>query len=336
MSISRPHPVSPAIGGLAQFPGVPLLALDGVVVTGVKHGREVPLLRGVDLVVPENARVGIVGESGSGKSMTASAILGLMPPGVRTTAGSIRFRGRDLQLLGEHELRDVRGGEISIVFQNAVASLNPLITVGEQIARVCRAHMSISRSEAWSRAVQMLDSLGIADAENRARNYPHQFSGGMAQRVAIAMALICHPALLIADEPTTGLDATIQAQVLDVIDASIRESGAALLLISHDLSVITAMCDIVAVAYAGEILEFGYATDVLQNPLNPYTRGLVRCLAPPPGEIAFIPGHIPEPGTIGRQCPFADRCELVSAHCREQGPVLRELGPNHWVACHNV
>jgi oligopeptide/dipeptide ABC transporter ATP-binding protein len=336
MSTRTPDKESPARGDLLRFPGEQLLALDGVVATGVKHGREVPLLRGIDLVVPEGARVGIVGESGSGKSMTASAILGLMPPGVRTTAGSIWFRGRDLRPLTERDLRTVRGSEISIVFQNAVASLNPLITVGEQIARVCRAHMPVSRREAWTRTVAMLDSLGIPDAENRALNYPHQFSGGMAQRVAIAMALICRPALLIADEPTTGLDATIQAQVLDVIDASVRESGAALLLISHDLSVITAMCDIVAVAYAGEILEFGYAQDVLQQPLSPYTRGLVRCLAPPPGEIAFIPGQIPEPGTIGQQCPFADRCELVSERCREERPLLRELAPNHWVACHNV
>ncbi len=157
----------------------------------------------------------------------------------------------------------------------------------------------------------MLDSLGIPDAAHRARNYPHQFSGGMAQRVAIAMALICNPALLIADEPTTGLDATIQVQVLDVIDASVRASGAALLLISHDLAVVTAMCDIVAVAYAGEILEFGYARDVLERPLSPYTQGLVRCLAPPPGEIAFIPGHIPEPGSIGVECPFSARCARV-------------------------
>jgi peptide/nickel transport system ATP-binding protein len=302
----------------------------------VVEAGAVPLLRGIELRVPEGARVGIVGESGSGKSMTASAILGLLPEGVRAAGGSIAFRGRNLLELEERDLRAVRGGEISIVYQNAVASLNPLLSVGEQIARVCRAHTGVSKAGAWERTVRLLDSLGIPDAEHRARDYPHHFSGGMAQRVAIAMALICDPALLIADEPTTGLDATIQVQVLEVIDRSVRERGAALLLISHDLSVIRAMCDLVAVAYAGEILEFGSTDDVLSNPLSPYTAGLVQCLDPPPGEIAFIPGRIPEPGTFGEQCPFADRCRLVSDRCRAERPLLRELQPDHWVACHNV
>ena len=288
---------------------------------------DVPLLRGVELVVPPGARVGIVGESGSGKSMTASAILGLLPPGVEARRGAIRFRGRDLRTMSERELRAVRGGEIAIVYQNAVASLNPLQTVGAQIARVCRAHTGVSRSEAWRRTVTLLDQLGIPDAAQRARAYPHQFSGGMAQRVAIAMALICDPALLICDEPTTGLDATIQAQVLEVIDASVRDSGAALLLISHDLAVIGAMCDVVAVAYAGEILEVGHADDVLNSPLGPYTQGLVRCLRPAPGEIAYIPGRIPEPGSFGEQCPFAERCPLVSERCQAERPLLRELRP---------
>ena len=302
----------------------------------VLAGGSVPLLRGIDLAVPEGARVGIVGESGSGKSMTASAVLGLLPEGVQASGGSISLRGRELLGLDERELRDVRGSEISIVYQNAVASLNPLLTVGDQIARVCRVHTGASKAEAWARTVALLDSLGIPEPEHRARNYPHQFSGGMAQRVAIAMALICDPALLICDEPTTGLDATIQVQVLEVIDRSVRESGAALLLISHDLSVVRAMCDIVAVAYAGEILEFGFTEDVLSSPLSPYTAGLVRCLEPPEGEIAFIPGRIPEPGTLGEQCPFADRCERVSDRCRAERPLLRELHREHWVACHNA
>jgi oligopeptide/dipeptide ABC transporter ATP-binding protein len=318
------------------MPGTALLRISDLVVEAASGGAAVPLLRGIDLVVPETARVGIVGESGSGKSMTASAVLGLLPEGVRSTGGSIALRGNELLGLSERELRGVRGRDVSIVYQNAVTSLNPLLSVGEQIARVCRAHTGVSRAEAWARTVALLDSLGIPEPEHRARNYPHQFSGGMAQRVAIAMALICDPALLIADEPTTGLDATIQVQVLEVIDRSVRESGAALLLISHDLSVIRAMCEIVAVAYAGEILEFGFAEDVLSTPLSPYTAGLVRCLEPPDGEIAFIPGHIPEPGSFGAQCPFADRCDLVSDRCRGERPLLRELRPNHWVACHNV
>lgn len=320
-----------AVGGL---PGEPLLEVAGLDV--VAGERAVPLLRGMELAVPAGARVGIVGESGSGKSMTANAILGLLPPGVRATGGSIRLGDRELLGLRERELRSVRGRDVSLVSQNAVASLNPLVGVGEQIARVCRTHTGLSRRAAWERTVSLLDSLGISDAEQRARAYPHHFSGGMAQRVAIAMALVCSPSLLIADEPTTGLDATIQAQVLEVIDRSVRDTGAALLLISHDLSVIRAMCDVIAVVYAGSLLEFGPSAQVLRSPLGPYTRGLVRCMEPPEGEIAYIPGRIPEPGTIGAGCPFADRCERVTDVCRAEHPPLRELRDQQWVACHHA
>jgi oligopeptide/dipeptide ABC transporter ATP-binding protein len=314
-----------------------LLEISGLVVAARDGGRAVPLLRGIELVVPAGSRVGLVGESGSGKSMTAAAVLRLLPPGVDVAAGAMKFDGRDLLTLGERDMRAVRGADISIVYQNAVASLNPLLRVGDQIATVCRVHAGLSRSAAWERTVETLDSLGIPDPERRARNYPHQFSGGMAQRVAIAMALVCRPKLLIADEPTTGLDATIQAQVLEVIDASTAQTEAALLLISHDLSVIKAMCDLVAVVYAGMILEFGYTADVLTRPLSPYTEGLVRCLSPAEGEIAYIPGRIPEPGALSEnQCPFAERSYKVSERCRSERPLLRELRPNHWVACHNV
>jgi oligopeptide/dipeptide ABC transporter ATP-binding protein len=314
----------------------PLLRVHDLRVAATTPRGQVPLLHGVDLVVPPAARVGVVGESGSGKSMTASAILRLLPTGVEVTGGSIELAGRDLLALEERELRSVRGREISIVYQNAVASLNPLLPVGEQIAAVCRAHTPLSRSEARERAVSLLESLGIPDAASRARNYPHQFSGGMAQRVVIAMALICDPKLLIADEPTTGLDATIQAQVLEVIDASVQERQAALLLISHDLAVIGAMCDIVTVLYAGLVLEVGRAQDVLSTPRSPYTQGLVRSLGAA-GEISFIPGRIPEPGSVrDDQCPFADRCPLVSERCRAERPLLRAVAPDQWVACHNI
>jgi oligopeptide/dipeptide ABC transporter ATP-binding protein len=331
--ISDRHPG----GGALRMADSQLLEVSGLVVAAGNGTRTVPLLRGVELVVPAGARVGIVGESGSGKSMTANAILRLLPQNVDVASGSIRFNGRDLLTLTERQMRAIRGGEISIIYQNAVASLNPLLTVGEQIAKVCRVHTGVSRAEAWTQTLETLDYLGIPDAERRARSYPHQFSGGMAQRVAIAMALICRPKLLIADEPTTGLDATIQAQVLEVMDQSTKQSAAALLLISHDLSVIRAMCDIVAVVYAGMVLEFGYTNDVLRNPLSPYTEGLVRCLSPGAGEIAYIPGRIPEPGSFGDEmCPFADRSYKVSDRCRSERPLLRELRPHHWVACHNV
>jgi oligopeptide/dipeptide ABC transporter ATP-binding protein len=312
-----------------------VLRVEGLRVSATGAGSPVPILHGVDLAVPAGSRVGIVGESGSGKSMTASAILRLLPPGVEIVGGSIVLEGRDVLALGEPELRSIRGRDVSIVYQNAVASLNPVMRVGDQIATVCRAHTNASRDEAWERGVALLESLGIPDARSRAQGYPHQFSGGMAQRVLIAMALVCNPKLLIADEPTTGLDATIQAQVLDVIDDSVRERGAALLLISHDLSVIRAMSDFVTVVYAGVVLESGPTETVLTSPSNPYTQGLVRSILDE-GEIAFIPGRIPEPGTIGDECPFADRCPLVTDRCRAERPLLREIAPQQLVACHEV
>jgi len=313
-----------------------LLEIAHLEVVAQAQRESVTLLRGVELWL-DTARLGVVGESGSGKSMTAAAVLGLLPSGIKVTKGSIRFNGRELLGLPESEMQKIRGRQISIVYQNAVTSLNPLVSVGDQIARVCRVHTGVSRAEAWKRAVAMLASLGIADAEHRARDYPHQFSGGMAQRVAIGAALICGPKLLIADEPTTGLDATIQVQVLDVITESVRRTGAALLLISHDLGVIQVTTDSVVVLYAGLVMEIGRTEDVISSPLNPYTQGLVSSLTPKEdGTIQFIPGRVPEPHTIGEQCPFASRCPLVSERCRREKPVLRELRPGQWVACHNI
>jgi peptide/nickel transport system ATP-binding protein len=313
-----------------------LLEIGGLEVAADSYNQSVKLLRGIDLWL-DVPRLGVVGESGSGKSMTAAAILGLLPPGVRVTRGSIRFSGRELIGMPESEMQDIRGRQISVVYQNAVTSLNPLVSVGDQIARVCRAHAGVSKAEAWTRAVEMLASLGIADAEHRARDYPHQFSGGMAQRVAIGAALICGPKLLIADEPTTGLDATIQAQVLDVIVYSVQRTGAALLLISHDLGVIQATTDSVVVLYAGLVMEIGRTADVISMPINPYTQGLVHALTPgEDGTIQFIPGRVPEPQSIGVQCPFASRCPLVTDRCRREKPLLRELRQGQWVACHNV
>jgi len=332
----RPEMAIQADLGAAVIPARRLLEIRQLEISAEGPQGSVKLLRGVDLWIDRH-RVGVVGESGSGKSMTAAAILGLLPPAVRATHGSITFLGRELLGLRESEMQDIRGREISIVYQNAVTSLNPLIAVGDQIARVCRTHIGVSRNEAWKRAVDMLASLGIADAANRAHDYPHQFSGGMAQRVAIGAALICGPKLLIADEPTTGLDATIQAQVLEVITDSVKRSSATLMLISHDLSVIQATTDAVVVIYAGLVMEIGPTMDVITSPLNPYTQGLVRSLTPrSDGTIDFIPGRIPEPRAIGEQCPFADRCALVTERCRVEKPLLRELQTGRWVACHNV
>ncbi|MFT4122771.1 MAG: ABC transporter ATP-binding protein [Microbacteriaceae bacterium] len=252
------------------------------------------ILDGIDLELDPGRRLGIVGESGSGKSTTASAILGLLPDGVRITSGSIRLGGTELTGLGERALRAVRGKRVSIVYQNALGSLNPVVPVGRQIADVARAHLGLGRREAMERAVRLMAELGIPDARRRALDYPHQFSGGMAQRVSIAMALVCEPELVIADEPTTGLDATIQLQVLQTIDRSIRAAGSALLLISHDLSVVASMTDEVAVMYRGKVIERGTTRAIMSSPAEEYTRGLVA--AARPQEAA---GPVPRPVDAG-------------------------------------
>ena len=296
----------------------------------------VEILRGVSFTVPRGARVGVVGESGSGKSVTVLSVIRALPPGLRLCGGSVQLDGKELITMSESELRTIRGKEVGIVYQNALASLNPLVRVGEQIADVVRAHTDATRKDAWEMAVDMLAALGIPDPAHKARDYPHQFSGGMAQRASIGAALVCAPQLLIADEPTTGLDATIQAQVLDVIDEAASRVGSAVLLISHDFLVIQAVCDTVAVMYAGNVLEYGPLSSVIEAPLNPYTEGLVKCLTQEPGDLVFIPGRAPEPGSWGAGCPFADRCYKATDRCREENPQLREVHQGHLAACHHI
>ncbi len=298
---------------------------------------EKTILGGLSLSIGEGRRVGLVGESGSGKTMAAASIVGLLPEGVRAESGSVKLDGRELLALSEAHLRRVRGRVVSIIYQNALSSLNPLIPVGRQIADVGRAHLPLSGSQAQQRAIELMAAMGIPDAERRALDYPHQFSGGMAQRVAIAMALICEPRLVIADEPTTGLDATIQIQVLETIRKSISERGAALLLISHDLAVVESMTDELIVLYAGVVLERGPTGEVMADPLNPYSQGLVASVQQAGDRVSYIPGRIPEPGTVPRNsCPFAPRCPLVTERCSVERPELREVRTGRWVACHNV
>jgi oligopeptide/dipeptide ABC transporter ATP-binding protein len=295
------------------------------------------ILGGLSLSIGEGRRVGLVGESGSGKTMAAASIVGLLPEGVRADSGSVKLDGRELLGLSEAHLRRVRGRVVSIIYQNALSSLNPLIPVGRQIADVGRAHLPLTGSQARQRAIELMAAMGIPDAERRALDYPHQFSGGMAQRVAIAMALICEPRLVIADEPTTGLDATIQIQVLETIRKSISERGAALLLISHDLAVVESMTDELIVLYAGVVLERGPTGEVMADPLNPYSQGLVASVQQAGDRVSYIPGRIPEPGTVPtNSCPFAPRCPLVTERCSVERPELREVRTGRWVACHNV
>jgi peptide/nickel transport system ATP-binding protein len=312
-----------------------LLKLEDLRVDLGREPRMVHALQGVSFQVQRRALTGLVGESGSGKSMTALAILGALPEQGQTVGGKVVFDSQDLLQLSEAQMRQIRGKQISVVFQNARAALNPLFPVGQQIAEVYQVHEHVSPSTAWDKAVSMLDAMGIPNPARKARDYPHQFSGGMAQRAMVAMALVCSPQLLIADEPTTGLDVTIQAQVLNVIVDEIEEFKASLLLISHDLGIITEICTDVVVMYAGKILESGSVEQVLQTPANPYTQALIASFRVDDNRrMSFIPGQVPDLGAIHTGCPFAPRCAWVEQRCLAQVPLLREVAVGHWVACH--
>jgi len=299
-------------------------------------GREtIYALRGVDMRVRRGTRTAVVGESGSGKTMTALATLGVLPPTARITGGQILFKERDLLTLSENEWRAVRGSQICMIFQQAAAALNPLYPVGQQIADVYRHHRGGSKKEAWRKAVEVLAATGIPEPEDRARNYPHEYSGGMAQRAMIAMALVCHPHLLIADEPTTGLDVTIQVQVLDLIQDVVEQLDATLILISHDITLVSAICDQVVVMYAGKVMESGTVEQVLQTPANPYTAELLQCFIGTEGdEMPFIPGRVPDLRQLWPGCGFASRCPRATARCHQEPPPVVEVEPGHFSTCH--
>lgn len=313
----------------------PLLQVDDLKVDIGRKARVVHALQGVSFSVRAGARTGLVGESGSGKSITSLAILRSLPEGGRIVAGRVLFDGKDLTTYDERRMRQIRGKQISLVFQNARAALNPLFSVGQQIADVYQAHEESTQAEAWEKAVAMLDAMGIPNAAQKATDYPHQYSGGMAQRAMVAMALVCGPELLIADEPTTGLDVTIQAQVLKVITNVVEEAQASLLLISHDLGIIAEICTDVVVMYAGKILESGPVERVMQRPTNPYTQALIASFSVDSDRrMSFIPGRVPSLSSMHTGCPFASRCSLVEERCWEEIPLLREIEPGHGVACH--
>ncbi len=298
---------------------------------------------GVSYEVDARETLGIVGESGCGKSVTALSILRLIPtPPGRIASGEVRFNGRDLLKLSESEMRSVRGGEIGMIFQEPMTSLNPVFPCGEQIAEGVRLHEKLGRRAAADRAVEMLKRVGIPDPAGRAKVYPHQLSGGMRQRVMIAMALACSPKLLIADEPTTALDVTVQAQVLELIQQLQDELGMGVVLITHDLGVVAETADRVAVMYAAKIVEYAPVGEVFTNPLHPYTLGLLRSiprLGRKVARLATIEGTVPPPTRYPPGCHFADRCPLATEICRTTEPPLepKPQGPaDHTVACHHT
>jgi oligopeptide/dipeptide ABC transporter ATP-binding protein len=325
------HAVDPAVPGGG---GVPVLDVSDLTVGfgSAAKRRSIPL-QGIRLQVAAGQRMALVGESGSGKSLTAAAVLGLLPEGAEIIRGSIRLDGEELVDAPERRLRELRGGRMAIMFQNPRASLNPVLTVGGQIAEVIRVHSDAGRRESWTQAVDLLAEMGIPDAARRAKDYVHQYSGGMAQRAALAMALSCRPDLLIADEPTTGLDATLQQQVLELVVEQVASRDASLLLITHDIAVARAHCERTTVMYAGRVMEAGPTAAVVDSPRNPYTSALLKAFVTVDQRRMYAIGGV-VPTLVGElsECAFADRCPLAGPECREDVPALRPVGDRH-VAC---
>ena len=318
-------------------PMIALLEVRGLRTQFSTDSGEFAAVDGVSFDVAAGRTLAIVGESGCGKSVTALSIMGLVasPPG-RIASGSIRFEGLELVGLPKRQLQDLRGNGIAMIFQEPMTSLNPAFTVGEQIVEGLLRHQNISRVEAVERTMEMLRKVRIPAPEQRFHDYPHKLSGGMRQRVMIAMALACNPRLLIADEPTTALDVTIQAQILELMRSLQQETGTAIILITHDLGVVAEVADEVAVMYAGKIVERASVQALFAEPQHPYTVGLLGSIPRLDGDavrLASIKGQVPNPLQRPSGCNFADRCPFVDAQCRLAEPLLREVGASHWSAC---
>jgi peptide/nickel transport system ATP-binding protein len=314
-----------------------LLRIEGLRTTFRTHNGEVAAVDGVDLSVAKGRTLGIVGESGCGKSVLSLSVMRLVPPPGRIAAGRILFEGRDLLTLPPAEMRDIRGNRIAMIFQEPMTSLNPVFTIGDQITEAMRAHDHTASGAALrARAIEALHRVRIPVAERRFDEYPHQMSGGMRQRVMIAMALACNPDLLIADEPTTALDVTVQAQILDLLRDLQRESGMAIILITHDLGVVAEMADEVAVMYAGRVVERAPGAAIFDDPQHPYTLGLLGSI-PKIDEtrerLLAIEGAVPPPFDLPRGCRFHPRCVFANETCVTEDPPLRGIDQAHQVAC---
>ena len=317
----------------------PQLVIEDLAVTFETEKGLVRAVDGVDLSVPRGKTLGLVGESGCGKSVTCHSILGLTPPNGRIANGQILFEGRDLRQLPRPELARLRGRDIAMIFQDPMSALNPVHTVGGQITESLRIHRGLPRRRASDEAAELLDLVGIPEPRLRLREYPHQLSGGMCQRVMIAMALACRPKLLIADEPTTALDVTIQAQILDLLRDLQGEFAMSIILITHDLGVVAEMADTVAVMYCGRVVETAPAEDLFADPSHPYTQGLIDSLPRIDRQVnALTPveGFLPSPFDLPSGCPFEPRCPRATDRCRRTAPRLDALSPGHRVACHHA
>lgn len=312
-----------------------LLEIKDLTIHYVTKDSIVQAVNGINISLEKGETIGLVGETGAGKTTTALGILGLIqsPPG-QVVGGEILFSGIDLLKASDHEMRKIRGDEISMIFQDPMTALNPIMRVGDQIAEVVYLHGNCSRAEAVKRSIQMLEMVGIR--AERSREYPHQFSGGMKQRVVIAMALACDPKLLIADEPTTALDVTIQAQVLDMMNKLKKKLGTSMILITHDLGIVAESCDKVAIMYAGRIVEYGSLEDIFHNVSHPYTIGLFGSLPSLDKDVdrlSPIPGLMPDPSALPSGCKFHPRCTSAWEECSKVEPELYEISPGHCARC---
>jgi peptide/nickel transport system ATP-binding protein len=317
--------------------GDPLLAIRDLEVEFRTSGGPVRAVNGVSFDIAAGEMVGLVGESGSGKSVTSRAVMGLLPPRTSTIRGSVRLSGDELVGLPEKAYRKVRGERVAMVFQDPLTALNPLYRAGEQVAEALRFHFGLSQKEALGRARDLFADVGLPDPDEVVAKYPHELSGGMRQRVLIAMALACEPDLLIADEPTTALDVTIQAQILELLRDLVQDRGMALLLITHDLGVVRELCERAIVLYAGRIAEQASVDRLFANPLHPYTAGLAASnpqIASRRARLPQIPGGPPNPASIPPGCPFSPRCPAAVDRCAVEVPVLLPAGNGRLVACH--
>ena len=315
-----------------------LVEVKDLKVTYYQNGVETPVVRNVSFEIKKNETLGLVGESGSGKSVTSKAIMRLIaePPG-KIANGEILFEGKNLLKMKEKQMQKVRGKDIAMIFQEPMTSLNPLYTCGSQIAEAILLHNKCSKQEAWERAVEILKMVGVPSPEKRAQSYPHELSGGMRQRVMIAIALSCNPRLLIADEPTTALDPTIQAQILKLIHDMQKEKDMSVLLITHDMGIVAENCDRVAVMYAGQILEIADVKTIFGNPAHPYTIGLLKAipkLDEKVDRLYNIRGMVPRFNELPNGCTFGHRCDFCDKKCEEEAPQLVNMGDGHLVRCH--
>jgi peptide/nickel transport system ATP-binding protein len=315
----------------------PLLSVRNLKTYFTRKGKEVRAVDGVDLDIFPGQIVCIVGESGSGKSITSLSIMQLIPkPAGEIVDGEVLFEGTDLVKFSDRQMADIRGNEISMIFQEPMTSLNPVLTIGDQISEVLLRHRSISKRKALEDAIEMLQFVGVPRASEIVKEYPHQLSGGLRQRVMIAMAMICEPKLLIADEPTTALDVTIQAQVLELMKQMRDQFHSSIVMITHDLGVVAEVADHVVVMYSGQVVESADADSIYEDTLHPYTQALIASipsLEEVKGNLSSIPGSVPDASDFPVGCRFAERCEKAQSSCFEKMPELREVKPGHFVRC---